>query len=135
MRQRTSLAPTAWMAGLLLGSCLWALPLIGWAQPLPKEYQNLRTKPHLTLIEFSAPWCLSCKKLKPTLAELEEKLGTQLQVVRLNVEKPENAKYINRYRIESAPTFILFNGQGELIQRVETDLEPEELRQLIETQF
>jgi thiol-disulfide isomerase/thioredoxin len=123
------------MAGTLLGACLLVFPLTGWTQPLPKEYQNLRTKPHLTLIEFSAPWCLSCKKLKPTLTELEERLGTQLQVVRINVEKPENAKYINRYRIDSAPTFILFNAQGELLQRVETDLEPEDLRQLIEARF
>jgi thiol-disulfide isomerase/thioredoxin len=104
-------------------------PAIALAQPLPKEFA--KSQAQVTMVEFSAPWCLSCKKLKPDLEVLQKELGSKLVVHHLNIEKPETEKYINLYKIESAPTFILYNAQGKEVQRIERDITPVELRSLI----
>lgn len=114
----------ALIVGLVLG-----MPLAGWAQALPKEFSKAAAK--VTVLEFSAPWCLSCKKLKPEVDKLQKEMGNKLVVHHLNVEKPETERYINLYKIDTAPSFIVYNGQGKLVQRVDKEITPEELRQLI----
>lgn len=109
---------------------LLLLPIqLVFAQAIPKEFVNSKAK--VTMLEFSAPWCLSCKKLKPEVEALHKELGDKLVIHHLNIEKPETEKYINLYKIESAPTFIMYDAKGKQIQRIERDITPQELRSLI----
>lgn len=122
------------LAGTLISAMVVALVPSAWAQQaLPKEFQNMRAKPKVTMLEFSAPWCLSCKKLKPELEALQKEMGAKLQVYHLNIEQPETEKYINMYKIESAPTFILYDAQGKQLERIERDITGTELRSLIKS--
>ncbi|MBY0405479.1 MAG: thioredoxin fold domain-containing protein [Cyanobacteria bacterium] len=115
----------------LLGGVLLGQMAAGWATELPKELAN--AKANVTLLEFSAPWCLSCKKLKPEVEALQKELGPKLMIHHLNIEKPETQKYIELYKIESAPTFVLYDSKGKQLQRIEKDITPLELRTLIKT--
>jgi len=117
----------------LLTLSLLSLPLSAWAQQLPKEFLTVKNPPKITLLEFSAPWCLSCQKIKPTVEKLEKDLGTKLKVVYLNVDKPETKKYLSLYKIDSAPTFILFNAKGQQVKRVDDELTSEQFQKLIQT--
>lgn len=113
----------------LMGLGMIGMVSTAWSQTLPKAFQQTGAK--VTLLEFSAPWCLSCQKLQPEVKALEKQLGTKLHVQYLNIEKPETQRYIDLYKIESAPTFILYNAQGKLTQRIDHDITPMELRKLI----
>jgi thiol-disulfide isomerase/thioredoxin len=117
----------------ILTLSLILLPLSVWAQQLPKEFLTAKNPPKVTLLEFSAPWCLSCQKIKPTVEKLEKDLGSKLKVVYLNVDKPETQKYLSLYKIDSAPTFILFNAKGQQVKRVDEELTSEQFQKLIQT--
>lgn len=99
--------------------------------PLPKELQSKSHQEKLSVVEFSAPWCSSCIKLKPTVQSLRKELGNKLHFVPLNIEKPETQKYIDLYNLASAPTYILYSRKGEALERIERDLTPQELKSIV----
>ncbi len=69
----------------------------------------------LSLIEFWAPWCSSCKKLEPVLKNLEETFPDDLILTQINIDdKPELADQNNIYSI---PTVII-TSEGEEIDRI-----------------
>jgi thiol-disulfide isomerase/thioredoxin len=125
-KHMTLVAVTLIGALMLLGK--FSLNL-SYAQALPKEFVKPSAK--ITLLEFSAPWCLSCKKIKPEMDKIQKELGNKLTVYHLNVEEPKTEKYINLYKIDSAPSFILYNSKGKLVQRIDRDITGPELRKLI----
>jgi thioredoxin 1 len=109
-------------------------PLAFSMQTLPKAFQKGKTAaaiPKTTLVEFSAPWCASCVKLKPELANLQKKYGTKLNVIHLNIEEDKTQPYIESFKIETAPTFFLYNNQYKLTKRIDGDISPAQLRELI----
>ncbi len=66
------------------------------------------TKP--VLVDFWAPWCGPCRTMNPIISELTSELDDQVTIGKVNVDQqPQLAK---EYRIQSIPTFLLFqHGQ------------------------
>lgn len=63
------------------------------------------------LLVFSASWCGPCKAFKPTLLELE-----QDKLVYIDIdEMPEISK---DYNVQSVPTVILVDDDGEEVTRL-----------------
>eukprot|EP00899_Mesostigma_viride_P002630 jgi/Mesvir1/12368/Mv00551-RA.1 len=76
------------------------------------------------LIDFYATWCGPCQMMSPILAEVNERMKDQLQVVKIDTEKyPAIA---SRYRVTALPTLILFQG-GQPINRLEGALDANDL--------
>ena len=64
-----------------------------------------------TVVDFWAVWCGPCKMIAPVLEEIAEEYGTQLQVVKLDVDS--NSQTAMQYGVMSIPTLIVFkNGQA-----------------------
>ena len=59
----------------------------------------------LTVIDFSATWCIPCKMLKPIMERVAEKL-TDVNFFNLDID--ENEEIAKRYRIFSVPTLVCF---------------------------
>jgi len=60
------------------------------------------------LVDFWAPRCAPCVAMAPILEQVAEELSGRLKVVKLNVD--ESRQTAIRYRIQSIPTFLLFQG-------------------------
>lgn len=63
----------------------------------------------LTVIDFSATWCMPCRLLAPILEEVAD---TKTDVNFFNLDIDENEEIAKRFRIFSVPTLMAFkNGK------------------------
>jgi len=60
------------------------------------------------LVDFSAEWCGPCKMMGPVLDQLKDKMAGKVRILKIDVDK--NRELAGRYRIQSVPTLILFQG-------------------------
>ena len=67
----------------------------------------------MEIIVFTSDWCSPCKKLKPILDNLEDKMN--LKVTRLDVEKEDDA--VETYSIRSIPTIVILKD-GKEVDRI-----------------
>lgn len=65
----------------------------------------------MVLVEFSAPWCVYCRRLAPAMEKVAEEYKDILTVGTVNIDnEPELAR---REQIEVVPTLVLYkNGQA-----------------------
>jgi len=54
---------------------------------------------------------------KPIVDGLERELEGQARVVRLSILSQAGQEAAQRYDVRGAPTFLVFDGQGNLIER------------------
>ncbi len=72
--------------------------------------QIVREEKKLALIEYSAPWCVYCRRIAPAFNKLAEQYADRLTVAQVNIDdEPDLAK---EYQIELVPTLVLYkDGQ------------------------
>ena len=63
----------------------------------------------ITLVDFSASWCMPCRMFKPIVEELAENMP-EINVYNVDIDEAEDIA--KRYRIFSVPTLLIFkNGE------------------------
>ena len=68
------------------------------------------TKP--VLVDFYAEWCGPCQIMKPRILDVAERIGDNVKVVQIDVDKEK--ELATRFRISSVPTLIIFkNGKQQ----------------------
>lgn len=74
---------------------------------------------------------MACIAMKPVVDRLEREQQGRLEVIRVNVQDPAGKELAGRFGFEWTPTFLLFDGQGNLVWRAVGRIEPEAIeRQL-----
>lgn len=82
------------------------------------------------LVDFSAVWCLPCKKMKPTIDKLAAEMQKDVDVIMIDVDKSE--EIATAFKIEAMPTLMLFKKSAIIWQKVGLTEEPE-LREALTT--
>ena len=81
------------------------------------------------LVEYSAPWCVYCRRLAPAMEKIAERYAESLTVGAVNIDdEPELAR---RENIEVVPTLVLYKMDRLWIQSWDLDLR-RQLRNLYE---
>lgn len=80
-------------------------------QTIMETFKEIIEKDQLVLVDFFATWCQPCKMMHPVLVQLKERLGDNIRIVKVDIDK--NPDTANAYRIQSVPTLLLFR-KGEL---------------------
>ena len=58
------------------------------------------------LVEFQAPWCGYCRRLKPAMEKLSQELEGSLLMGQVDIDREE--ALADRERIEVVPTLVLY---------------------------
>ena len=66
------------------------------------------------LVDFFAEWCGPCKMMKPILEELHQKMGDDIRIIKVDIDKSPAASSV--YNVTSVPTLMLFQ-KGNILWR------------------
>lgn len=66
------------------------------------------SSPILVLVEFTAPWCKPCREMAPYIDRLAEHCGSQLKIIKINVD--EELHLAQWHQIRNVPAFAMYNG-------------------------
>lgn len=75
------------------------------------DFQEITANKDLTMVDFSATWCMPCRMLAPILEQVANKM-TNVSFYNLDID--ENEEIAKRYRIFSVPTLMAFK-KGKVI--------------------
>lgn len=71
------------------------------------------------MVEFVSSSCSVCRQMIPTVALVERDCGgRQVDVVKLDVDQPENRALAKSYRVRGVPTFVFLDRQGKQTSRM-----------------
>ena len=79
------------------------------------QFDEALTTTPLTIVDFTANWCPPCRMMNPVYQEMAEKYGSQIQFLKVNGD--DNPAVIQRYSVQSLPTFAFFHN-GQIVKRV-----------------
>lgn len=78
------------------------------------DLKDLIAGEKFVLVDFYAHWCGPCKAMHPVLDSVQEQLSGLVDVIRIDVDRPENSALADHYRIRAVPTLILFREGRQL---------------------
>jgi thioredoxin 1 len=80
------------------------------------------------LVDFWAAWCVPCKMIAPTLAELGAEFAGKAKIAKVNVD--ENKATAGKYGVRGIPTLLLIKG-GEIKEQMVGVHSRQEIAQMI----
>ena len=77
-----------------------------------EKFNELIQSAKPVLVDFYAEWCGPCQRMKPTLLDVAERLGNEVKIIQVDIDKEQ--KLSERFRIQSVPTLIIFKNGKQL---------------------
>lgn len=76
------------------------------------EYSKMINSSEVVLIEFYASWCPHCQRMMPIVGQVKDLVGEDVKIYQLDIDK--HADLADIQKVESIPTFILYDGGREV---------------------
>lgn len=97
---------------------------------MAKSFKEIIGDSKPTLVDFFAEWCGPCKTIKPILEEVKTEMGSQANIIKIDVDKNQSAS--QAYQIRSVPTLIIFK-EGKQVWRQSGVVPKNELVRLLKS--
>ncbi|HUH74971.1 MAG TPA: thioredoxin [Chitinophagales bacterium] len=92
------------------------------------KFDDIIQSNETVLVDFFATWCGPCKMVPPILADVKQRLGDQVKIIKIDVDK--NPQVSQRFQIQSIPTIMIFK-KGEMVWRKSGVVPAHELEKLL----
>jgi thioredoxin 1 len=83
------------------------------------QFINSRSKDELTIFDFYATWCHSCKAVDPVFKNVEREHRNTIKCVKINVDHLQDA--VIAMSVTAMPTFVAMKGSSEFERVVGPD--------------
>ena len=80
------------------------------------------------LVDMFSEWCGPCKTMAPILKDVKSKVGDNVKIIKIDVDK--NPQAAEKFQVRGVPTFILFK-EGKLLWRQSGIIPADQLVELI----
>ncbi len=77
------------------------------------NYSKNGAEHEITFLEFGSTGCPACKRMESVMEEVRQKYLQKVNVVFLNILKPENQLLMKYYGIAIIPTQVLLDREGK----------------------
>jgi thioredoxin 1 len=84
-----------------------------------QDKKAAQSKPKVTFIELGSVNCIPCKQMQPVMKKVEQKYGSQVNVVFYDVWTNKDAPYAKKYGIRAIPTQVFLDANGKEYARHE----------------
>jgi thiol:disulfide interchange protein len=133
--------PIVWMVAVAVGAYFvnvqvqtyWgrqALAATGLVSlPLDQALAKARAESKMVLVDVSAIWCPSCRRLDKTVfadARVKRLITEKYVFSRLEYESHEGRAFLKTHGLEGFPTLVLLDGSGTVVHRLELTFKPAE---------
>ena len=124
MQKRNLFAILSILAMLLVAACSRqatttttqeAMPETTESSALPANNQMVSNS--LILYDSYADWCSTCRANAPVIDALRVHFDGKIDIVRLNVDLPEDTPTREKYAIYDRSQYVLVDGNGEILKR------------------
>jgi len=85
------------------------LPILSFGMS-KQQFDSLLISDKFVLVDFYAPWCVPCKKMKPNLDELGEQMKDKLILLRIDAD--ENQSLFSQLKLKTLPTILLYKNKN-----------------------
>lgn len=102
--------------GVFIISMLWVAIACNSQQKsssADKTIENKEIKYKVTFIELGSVRCIPCQQMQPIMKSINEKYGTQVNVVFHDVWTEAGAPFAKQYGIEAIPTQVFLDKDGK----------------------
>lgn len=89
---------------------------------LSKIQNSAKAEGKLYILDFVAPWCLPCKIMDETTYNdelLADFMSQHFIIAKVNVEDFDGLNLKEKYQVNCLPTLLVFNHNGEIIEKQE----------------
>ena len=80
-----------------------------------ENFEDIVGKNSVVLIDFFATWCGPCKMLSPVLEQVNEEIGSEVKITKLDIDN--SMDLAKKFGVMSVPTMILFKD-GKEVERI-----------------
>ncbi|MFZ1751959.1 MAG: thioredoxin family protein [Saprospiraceae bacterium] len=89
----------------------------------------------LLFVDFYADWCTPCKWMDQTTfqdSEIIKTLNTDYVTVKVDIDDMNGFELKNSFNVKYLPTMLIFNSQGQMVQRIEETMSPRILSNILD---
>jgi thiol:disulfide interchange protein len=100
--------------------------------PFAEALVRSKAENKLILLDISAIWCSSCRKLDSTVFSdtgVKRAINERFIFSRIEYESEEGQRFLESHDVSGFPTVWILDGNGEVVKRVGITFEPSEFLQ------